>query len=132
MYIHERSILRKKKSYNKQSRCSAREGDSILLCLLVLLVCVMVELYDNLGTMGASIKHHLVEGMRNMWQQLNEFARSHAYAGTEAEDSPPGETNTHARTHTHTHTISVEVPSLVLASLVLASLVLANLKCSYM
>ena len=37
-----------------------------------------LELYENLGQVGASIKHHLVEGMRNMWQQLNEFARSHS------------------------------------------------------
>ena len=35
------------------------------------------ELYENLGYVGASIKHHLVEGMRNMWQQLNDLARSH-------------------------------------------------------
>lgn len=36
-----------------------------------------LELYENLGYVGASIKHHLVEGMRNMWQQLNDLARSH-------------------------------------------------------
>ena len=35
------------------------------------------ELYENLGYVGASIKQHLVEGMRNMWQQLNDLARSH-------------------------------------------------------
>ena len=26
---------------------------------------------------GASMKQYVVEGMRNMWQQLNELARSH-------------------------------------------------------
>lgn len=52
------------------------------LCVYALngLFCVPLsaELYENLGQVGASIKHHLVEGMRNMWQQLNEFARSHS------------------------------------------------------
>ena len=52
------------------------------LCVYALngLFCVplFAELYENLGQVGASIKHHLVEGMRNMWQQLNEFARSHS------------------------------------------------------
>ena len=52
----------------------------------------VAELYDNLGTMGASIKQHLVEGMRNMWQQLNEFARSHTsntgFQSLEVEDNP--------------------------------------------
>ena len=44
---------------------------------LMLLLCLCAELYENLGYVGASIKHHLVEGMRNMWQQLNDLARSH-------------------------------------------------------
>ena len=40
-------------------------------------LCLHAELYENLGQVGASIKHHLMEGMRNMWSQLNEIARSH-------------------------------------------------------
>lgn len=50
----------------------------ILRMLLNFPFCLDTELYENLGQVGASIKHHLVEGMRNMWQQLNEFARSHS------------------------------------------------------
>jgi len=68
---------------------------------------VDVELYDSLGTVGASIKQHLVEGVRNMWQQLNEFARSHTSMGVETEEDQSGEsTHAHARAHTHTHTES--------------------------
>ncbi len=42
--------------------------------------------------MGASIKQHLVEGMRNMWQQLNEFARSHT-SGTAPQGNIDGGDN---------------------------------------
>ena len=35
------------------------------------------ELYENLGRMGASLKENLMVGMRNMWESLSEFARSH-------------------------------------------------------
>ncbi len=40
--------------------------------------CVLLELYENLEKVGSSVKHHIVEGMRNMWNQLNELARAHA------------------------------------------------------
>lgn len=43
------------------------------------------ELYENLGYVGKSIKHHLVEGMRNMWQQLNDLARSHTMTSSLAQ-----------------------------------------------
>ncbi len=50
------------------------------------MLCVSIpmcaELYENLGYVGKSIKHHLVEGMRNMWQQLNDLARSHTTNST--------------------------------------------------
>ena len=40
--------------------------------------CVLAtELYETVEHVGASMKHYVVEGMRNMWQQLNELARSH-------------------------------------------------------
>ena len=51
---------------------------TMCLCMVEIDCCFLTELYENLGQVGASIKHHLVEGMRNMWQQLNEFARSHS------------------------------------------------------
>lgn len=35
------------------------------------------ELYENIGQVSTNLKAYLVDGMRNMWQQLNEFARSH-------------------------------------------------------
>ena len=35
------------------------------------------ELYETVEQVGASMKQYVVEGMRNMWQQLNELARSH-------------------------------------------------------
>lgn len=47
-----------------------------------------LELYENLGQMGASIKQHLVEGMRNMWHQLNEIARSHTSSDQAQTDMP--------------------------------------------
>lgn len=37
-----------------------------------------VELYENLERAGASVKQYLVDGIRNMWQQLNELARAHS------------------------------------------------------
>jgi len=46
-----------------------------------------LELYENLGQVGASIKQHLVDGMRNMWHQLNEIARSHTSQPTD-KDQP--------------------------------------------
>lgn len=49
-------------------------------CPLLLL---SIELYENLGQVGASIKQHLVDGMRNMWHQLNEIARSHTSQPTD-------------------------------------------------
>ena len=36
-----------------------------------------VELYENLERAGASVKQYFVDGIRNMWQQLNELARAH-------------------------------------------------------
>ena len=54
--------------------------------MIVPFVVFAIELYENLGQVGASIKHHLVEGMRNMWQQLNEFARSHSSSYTVEKD----------------------------------------------
>ena len=36
-----------------------------------------VELYENIERVGQSVKYHLVEGIRNMWNQLNELARAH-------------------------------------------------------
>ena len=47
--------------------------------------CVRTELYETVENVGASMKHYVVEGMRNMWQQLNELARSHRSPG----DQPP-------------------------------------------
>lgn len=44
-----------------------------------------VELYETVEQVGASMKQYVVEGMRNMWQQLNELARSHR--GTEQQPS---------------------------------------------
>lgn len=38
---------------------------------------VCLELYETVEQVGASMKQYVVEGMRNMWQQLNELARSH-------------------------------------------------------
>ena len=52
-----------------------------------------VELYENLGQVGASIKQHLVDGMRNMWHQLNEIARSHTSQSTDQPDTPQGTCN---------------------------------------
>lgn len=51
-----------------------------------------IELYENLGQVGASIKQHLVDGMRNMWHQLNEIARSHTSQPTDKDqpDTPQG------------------------------------------
>ena len=42
----------------------------------MLLYCA--ELYENLERAGASVKQYLVDGIRNMWQQLNELARAHS------------------------------------------------------
>ena len=42
------------------------------------------ELYENLGRMGASLKENLVVGVRNMWESLSEFARSHTSPNTAA------------------------------------------------
>ncbi|XP_011407929.1 PREDICTED: SEC23-interacting protein-like [Amphimedon queenslandica] len=36
-----------------------------------------LELYENIEKVGQSVKYHLVEGIRNMWHQLNELARAH-------------------------------------------------------
>ena len=52
------------------------------------------ELYETVEQVGASMKQYVVEGMRNMWQQLNELARSHRteeqgqVMGTEEPDTP--------------------------------------------
>lgn len=51
-----------------------------VMTMLISLLC-NAELYDNLGMVGASIKQHLVDGVRNVWVQLNEFARSHTTTG---------------------------------------------------
>ena len=32
--------------------------------------------------MSQSVRYHLVEGIRNMWHQLNELARAHTTTGT--------------------------------------------------
>ena len=37
------------------------------------------ELYETVEQVGASMKQYLVDGMRNMWHQLNELARSHLH-----------------------------------------------------
>lgn len=64
--------------------CLSQIDSVVFACVYLKVSCVVcvnfffAELYENLGQVGASIKHHLVEGMRNMWQQLNEFARSHS------------------------------------------------------
>lgn len=42
-----------------------------------------LELYENIGQVSTNLKTYLVDGMRNMWQQLNEFARSHTASGQE-------------------------------------------------
>ena len=52
---------------------------------LVLLLSVVLELYDNLERVGASVRHHIVEGVRNMWNQLNELARAHTSSGGKEE-----------------------------------------------
>ena len=40
------------------------------------------ELYDNLGKMSATLKENIVSGMKNMWESLSEFARSHTTGAT--------------------------------------------------
>ena len=62
-----------------------------------LLLIIPAELYENLGQVGASIKQHLVDGMRNMWQQLNEIARSHTSLSAEKDqpDTPQGTSQHH-------------------------------------
>ena len=65
------------------------------VCLYVC-VCVWIfspaELYENLGRMGASLKENLMVGMRNMWESLSEFARSHKSPGaaglTQGQEQP--------------------------------------------
>ena len=42
---------------------------------------LLIEIYDNLERVGASVRHHIVEGVRNMWNQLNELARAHTSSG---------------------------------------------------
>jgi hypothetical protein len=36
-----------------------------------------LEIKENLGRMGANLKRQIIEGVKQTWQQLNEFARSH-------------------------------------------------------
>ena len=63
------------------------------MCVCVC-VCMCVELYENLGQVGASIKYHLVEGARNVWNQLSEIARGHTTTEQQQHqsvDSPTGE-----------------------------------------
>ena len=49
-------------------------------------VLLLSELYENLEKVGSSVKHHIVEGMRNMWNQLNELARAHSSVATPKEE----------------------------------------------
>lgn len=42
----------------------------------------IIELYDSIEKMSQSVRHHVVEGIRNMWAQLNELARAHTTTGT--------------------------------------------------
>ena len=44
---------------------------------MILFVLFVSELYDNLGKVGASLKENIMTGMKNMWDSLSEFARSH-------------------------------------------------------
>ena len=89
------------------------------MCVCVC-VCVCVELYETVEQVGASMKQYVVEGMRNMWQQLNELARSHRTAEQqqmdvtkEEPDTPSSQLYTHLHTHTlpspltHTHCLSL-------------------------
>ncbi len=54
------------------------------------------ELYENIGQVSTNLKAYVVDGMRNMWQQLNEFARSHTSGQEQLQvtdsDMPLGET----------------------------------------
>lgn len=47
-----------------------------------------LELYENLGKMGANLKQNIVTGVRNMLASINEFARSHTSSGTQKEATP--------------------------------------------
>ena len=52
------------------------------------------ELYETVEHVGASMKQYVVDGMRNVWQQLNELARSHRppeQASREELDTPTSE-----------------------------------------
>ncbi|XP_062502045.1 phospholipase DDHD2-like isoform X2 [Corticium candelabrum] len=44
-----------------------------------------LELKENLGRMGANLKRQIIQGVKQTWQQLNDFARSH-YSKDNAED----------------------------------------------
>ncbi len=50
------------------------------MCCILTVVFIVSELYENIGQVSTNLKTYLVDGMRNMWQQLNEFARSHSSA----------------------------------------------------
>ncbi len=60
------------------------------------IIYILTEIYENLGQVSTNLKAYLVDGMRNMWQQLNEFARSHTSVEEELQvtdaDIPLGET----------------------------------------
>ena len=63
------------------------------------------ELYETVEHVGASMKQYVVEGMRNMWQQLNELARSHRSGdqppqlAREEPDTPTGKPHPFIRPH---------------------------------
>ena len=45
--------------------------------IATLLYFVCVELYENLGRVGTTLKENFLGGVRNMWESISEFARSH-------------------------------------------------------
>ena len=59
---------------------------TIIHDILLYNVLLLSELYENLEKVGSSVKHHIVEGMRNMWNQLNELARAHSSVATPKEE----------------------------------------------
>ena len=69
------------------------------------------ELYENLGRMGASLKENLMVGVRNMWESLSEFARSHttpnAAALAQGQEQPdtPTEPEPHPQDEIGTFTV---------------------------
>ena len=83
-----------------------------------------VELYENLERAGASVKQYFVDGIRNMWQQLNELARAHT--GTTPQEQSQQENESElCRTQNTTLSLSLAlVVSIPTVSMLIYSLTL--------